>query len=171
LALCPRVLKPLIPWFSEDSKVVLQNFRDASKIIQPIIEKRRKLKDEALKKGKAVPSFNDAIEWGQMESAGVSYDPTVLQLILSFAAIHTTSDLLTQALSRLANDPQSVALLREEIIRVPRADGLTKNALANLKLMDSALKETLRVKPTDMRKSAFTVPSRSYLTMKFSSHA
>ncbi|RMZ71446.1 ent-kaurene oxidase [Pyrenophora seminiperda CCB06] len=143
----PPALKMLFPWFSKDAKVVAQNLKDARNVIAPIINQRNQIKDEAKRSGKSVPNFNDMLEWLEQESQGSAYDPATYQILLSFAAIHTTSDLASQALMRLAQEPHLIAELREEIIRVIGSDGLTKAALSNLKLMDSALKETQRVKP------------------------
>ncbi|KAJ5029007.1 cytochrome P450 [Bipolaris maydis] len=54
----------------------------------------------------------------------------------------------------MLDNPRHVEDLRKEIIEVLTADGLSKAALSNLKLMDSALKETQRLTPV------------SYLSMK-----
>ena len=92
------------------------------------------------------------IDWFEQKSGGKGYEPALYQLALSFVAIHTTSELLTHAITLLANEPHYVAALREEIVRVLTADGLTKAALANLTLMDSALKESQRYRPAAFRK-------------------
>ncbi|RAR09011.1 cytochrome P450 monooxygenase-like protein [Stemphylium lycopersici] len=127
--------------------LVFQGRKDGSAILAPMVEKRKKIKAEAREKGELVPEFNEMFEWLEYESKGTKFNPVGYQMVLSFAAIHTTSDLLGQTMMHLADEPQSIAALREEIVRVLSTDGLTKAALANLKLVDSALKEIQRVKP------------------------
>lgn len=60
---------------------------------------------KALKEGKLVLKINDAIEWAEAECQGYSYNLAALQLLLSFAPIHTNSDLLSKTTLLLANDP------------------------------------------------------------------
>ncbi|KAI1690339.1 Cytochrome P450 [Pyrenophora tritici-repentis] len=98
----------------------------------------------------SIPIYNDAIEWAEIESRGRPYSPVDCQLNLSFGAIHTSSALLTQVLTRLSNEPHLITPLRQEIIEVLKAEGMNKNSLYDLKLMDSALKETQRIKPDQM---------------------
>lgn len=80
----------------------------------------------------------------------MSYNPTDLQLGLSFAAIHTSTDLLCQTLLHLATRPGTIEALREEMLEVLPARGWAKSTLAQLKLLDSALKEAQRLKPFQM---------------------
>jgi hypothetical protein len=116
-----------------------------------VIEQRRQLKAEAKRSGNSIPIFNDAIEWAEIESRGNPYSAVDCQLNLSSGAIHTSSGLLSQVLTRLSNEPHLITPLRQEIIEVLTAEGMNKNSLYNLKLMDSALKETQRIKPDQMR--------------------
>ncbi|KAI8287264.1 Cytochrome P450 monooxygenase [Colletotrichum sp. SAR11_57] len=76
-----------------------------------------------------------------------NYDPATQQITLSLVAIHTTSDLLQQTMVDLAQHPDLFEPLREELVRVLGTEGLKKSALNNLKLMDSVLKESQRLKP------------------------
>jgi len=149
LTLVPSALQFLIPLFSKQCSVVRGELRRAQELIRPVIEERRFLKEQARKEGKPIPKFNDAIEWGEQECKGISYDPASLQLTLSFAAIHTTSDLLSKILLLLAREPENIEPLREEIIRVLKKDGWSKNSLFNMKLLDSAMKEAQRVLPNE----------------------
>jgi len=143
----PSGLKFFLPWVLKECKTVLQIQNKARAIITPIIENRRQIKAEAKRKGESIPVFNDSLEWAETECQGTPYNPQDFQLLLTFAAIHTTSSLLGQTILRLANEPHLIPVLREEIISVLQANGLNKNGLYNLKLMDSAIKETQRVTP------------------------
>lgn len=95
-----------------------------------------------------MPTFNGALNWVEDESQGRPYDAGVFQLILSTAAIHTTTDLLSETLLQLAGRPELMVQLRQEVVEVITASRWNKTALFNLKLMDSVIKEAQRLKPT-----------------------
>ncbi|KAJ4357135.1 uncharacterized protein N0V89_001710 [Didymosphaeria variabile] len=157
MTIVPYPLRFLLRWFSKDFALVSREYNLAKEIITPVIERRRELKAEARSKGENVPAYNDAIDWVESESQGRPYDPAAFQLLLSFAAIHTTTDLLCQTLLLLSNEPELIAPLRDEIINVLRVEGWKKSALFNMKLLDSAIKEAQRIKPnglTGMRRLA-----------------
>lgn len=113
----------------------------------PIIEERRL---ERASGNTAL--YNDAIEWFEAAANGRDYDPVLLQLILSVAAIHTTTDLLCQTLLDISQNPNIVQPLREEIARCLEDGGWTKTTLYNMKLLDSCIKESQRMKPLSMGK-------------------
>ncbi|TIC90112.1 Cytochrome P450 monooxygenase pyr3 [Colletotrichum higginsianum] len=79
------------------------------------------------------------------------------QMLLSFAAIHTTSMTTTFALYDLLSRPQYIQALREEIEQVMAEDGtesdeegrpfLSKVSLGKLKKLDSFIKESQRLSP------------------------
>ncbi|KAF7595481.1 hypothetical protein BBP40_005817 [Aspergillus hancockii] len=135
---------------SSDCERVQRERDSARQLITPVLQKRYQLKRQAQAEDKPLPSFNDAIDWAATESNGHPYDPALLQLVLSASAIHTTSDLLAHTLILLSVDPPLVEALRAEITDVLRVYGWKKTALVNLKLLDSALKEAQRVKPSEM---------------------
>ncbi|KAJ6282151.1 cytochrome P450 [Bipolaris maydis] len=149
LTLVPPSLRFLFAIFSKRCRTAYQHLQHAQKLITPIIQERRLLKEQASREGKPIPKFNDAIEWGEVECNGISYDPADLQLGLSFAAIHTTSDLLSKILLLLAREPKLIDPLQEEIIRVLNQDGWSKNSLFNMKLLDSTMKEAQRMLPNE----------------------
>lgn len=90
------------------------------------------------------------MEWMEECARGRSYDPTIAQLTFSLAAVHTTTDMLTQVIYDLCDQPDLVQALRDEAIEVLREDGWKKTALYKMKLMDSVLKESQRLKPTSI---------------------
>ncbi|CAN9356631.1 unnamed protein product [Alternaria alternata] len=146
----PKYLHFMIPWVSKDAKLVIQQLDGIRAILKPILEERELMKVEARKMGTPVPVFEDTLEWLQEESQGAAYDPAAYQMLLTIAAIHTTSDLLSQVIMRLGNEPHLIDDLRAEIVSVLGAEGFSKASIASLKLMDSALKETQRMKPLQM---------------------
>jgi cytochrome P450 len=91
----------------------------------------------------------DALEWYEEAAKGRSYDPTLSQLNLSMAAIHTTSDLLTQCLYDICQHPDIINTLKHELCNVLR-EGLTRTSLHKLKLMASVIKESQRLKPSSI---------------------
>ncbi|KAK7718583.1 hypothetical protein SLS64_002540 [Diaporthe eres] len=150
LKFVPRPLRPLLHWFVPDCKLVRQYVAQASALISPVIEKRRAAARKAADEGAEMPEYNDAIEWAETECKGQAYDAAIFQLTLSFAAIHTTTDLLAQTMLFLASEPELITPLREEIVQVLKAEGWRKTALYNMKLVDSAFKETQRMKPNSI---------------------
>jgi cytochrome P450 len=90
------------------------------------------------------------MQWMEESAEGRPYDPAVAQLSFSLAAIHTTSDMLTQALLDLCGKDDLIKELREEIVTVIQGEGWKKTTLYKLKLMDSVLKESQRLKPVSI---------------------
>ncbi|KAM5357219.1 hypothetical protein ACJZ2D_016494 [Fusarium nematophilum] len=150
LRLFPSFIRPLVSLLEPDCRKARAALTESRAIINPVIEQRRRLRREALAHGHPAPSFNDAIDWAETECKGRDYDAAVVQLVLSFAAIHTTTDLLSQTLIMLAKHPEFIDRLRQEMVDALTADGWKKNALYNMKLLDSAIKEAQRLKPTNL---------------------
>ncbi|KAF4780806.1 cytochrome P450 [Colletotrichum scovillei] len=119
----PRWSRPIVHWFLPSCWRVRALLAECRKTLQPHVERREQRKAEALAAGK---------------TGAIS---------LSLVAIHTTTDLLTQTMIDLAEHPELVQPLRDELVRVLSAEGLKKTALYNLKLMDSVIKESQRMKP------------------------
>lgn len=142
----PRSLRPLVHWFMPEAREVREKLNAARRAIKPLIEKREAKKAEAVARGEKPPVYNDSLEWFEQEYT-TAYDPAVAQITLSIVAIHTTSDLLQMTMFSIARHPELFTPLREEVIRVLGSQGLTKQALYELKLMDSAIKEAQRMKP------------------------
>ncbi|KAL8393820.1 hypothetical protein RB595_003538 [Gaeumannomyces hyphopodioides] len=147
LGFSPYLLRPIVAFFDPRCRAVAREKGRATQIVEAELGRRRKEKQECAAKGVAPPSYNDAIEWAEMEAGTTPYDATDLQLNLSFAAIHTSTDLISQSMLMLAMNPGSIEALREELIEVLASGGWTKNSLYHLKLMDSAMKEAQRIKP------------------------
>lgn len=88
----------------------------------------------------------------EREAKGRDYDPAVVQLTLSFVAIHTTTDLVTQVMTELGRNPEIIDELRQEIVKAISEGGWKKTSLYNMKLLDSVIKESLRINPTGIGK-------------------
>jgi len=141
LRLWPRFLQPLVHWFLPSCRRLRAVRREARKIIQPLVDKKRTGDISGR------PSDN-LIAWMDEISRGRPFDAALAQLAASFAAIHTTSDFLTQLLIDLCNDSGLIDSLRKEVIMVITGEGWKRSSLQKLKLMDSVLKESQRLKPS-----------------------
>ncbi|KAF5024595.1 hypothetical protein F66182_3358 [Fusarium sp. NRRL 66182] len=145
----PWAIRLLVHWFQPECQKLRFELESARRIIQPLVDQRRKMRQEAVASGKPPPQFDDAIDWAdkQAASAGSSFDPVVFQLTLSLLSIHTTYDLLQQTMIELARTPHIVEEIRREVVEILRAEGWKKTSLAKMKLLDSAIKEAQRLKP------------------------
>ncbi|KAM0387510.1 hypothetical protein ACHAPZ_009317 [Fusarium culmorum] len=141
----PRWTRPYIHWFLPSCQAVRRKLQEARDLLQPHIDRRNIVKQEAIAEGRPSP-FDDSIEWFEKEYKGKS-DPATQQIQLSLVAIHTTTDLLLETMLNIALHPELLGPLREEIVTVLRAEGLKKTSLYNMKLMDSVIKESQRLRP------------------------
>ncbi|EED18614.1 cytochrome P450 monooxygenase, putative [Talaromyces stipitatus ATCC 10500] len=141
----PKFLHPLVQWVLPEPRKVRFHMAEARRIIQPVIDQRKAemASDKATK-------HNDAIQWLLEISTGTEYDIALAQLALSMAAIHTTGDMITQVIYDICEHPELIQPLREEIIAVMGTDEFKRTSLYNLKLMDSVMKESQRLKPAGM---------------------
>ncbi|WYZ44784.1 hypothetical protein EsH8_VIII_000100 [Colletotrichum jinshuiense] len=143
----PLWLRSTVNRFTPECKTLRQQVSDSRRIIEPVLQRRRDLRRRALERGEPLPRFNDGIDWFEEESKGRKYDAVGAQLGLSTVAIHTTTDLLVETMLRIAEHPELFDDLRKEIVDVLSTEGWKKTALFNMKLMDSVLKESQRLKP------------------------
>ncbi|KAK4246332.1 cytochrome P450 [Corynascus novoguineensis] len=143
LRLWPAPLRNLVHWFVPSCRRARADVAEARRVISGLLEKRRLQKQ----RGEKV-EYEDAVEWFEREARGREYDPTVAQLTLSFAAIHTTTELVTQVMTDICRNPEILDDLRREMVEILRDGGWKKASLYNMKLLDSVIKESLRLKPT-----------------------
>lgn len=149
---------------------------EARSILRPVLEERAAAKKAAAAEGKTA-DFNDAIEWFTNAAAKTTtdYDPAGMQMFLSVAAIHTTSDLMTQIMTDLAGHPEVIEDLRKEVKEVLSDGGWKKTSLTSMKLMDSVIKESQRLKPIQLGESTIAIfttylASGAYFWLKVENH-
>ncbi|KAL4863119.1 hypothetical protein BDV12DRAFT_189894 [Aspergillus spectabilis] len=148
LKVWPGPLRPLAAKFLPLCRKLRAEAAEARSIIAPVLEERRaKRSQHAQTKDEAGEEEEHMIEWAEETANGAIYDPALLQMKVSLASIHTTSDLVSQTIFNLSSRPELVDDLRKEVISVIGQYGWVKPALYQLKLMDSVLKETQRLKP------------------------
>jgi hypothetical protein len=149
-----KMVPPPFRWFAERvlpiCRKVRSDRRKGAKLLAPILAERAAEIAAAKKEGRAPNLPDDSIEWLRNSAKGRKYDVSMLQLGLAMAAIHTTSDLLGQALLNLGAHPEMIEPMRNEAIEVLRTHGWSKVALTELRIMDSFFKETQRMKPISM---------------------
>ncbi|KAJ3495733.1 hypothetical protein NLG97_g3184 [Lecanicillium saksenae] len=143
----PYLLRPIVNRFLSSCLTTQAMLKESRTIITPVIKKRYAARAAAAAKGVPYVESNDAMDWFASADPKKFYDAATFQLALSFAAIHTTTDLLSETLLRIAKSPEIIPALREEIISVYRSDGWEKTSLYKMKLLDSTIKETQRMKP------------------------
>ncbi|KAE8330405.1 cytochrome P450 [Aspergillus sergii] len=122
--------------FMPSCRKVRAELREVIKYLEPLLDKED-----------GPNSGMTALSWIKEASKGSAYDFTTLQLTLAFAAIDTSSDLLVKTICDLSDNPVLVDDIRKEIIEVVGEAGLTKSSIQQLYLLDSAMKETQRLRP------------------------
>ncbi|KAI1878121.1 hypothetical protein JX265_002489 [Neoarthrinium moseri] len=138
--------RPIGQYFIPELKSIKQKRKQARAWLAPVIAERRKL----MKEGKELP--DDMLQWMMNKSAEFNIsddDLSLIQLNLSLAAIHTTTLTTTMTLYDLVVRPDLVKELRHEIKTVLAANDnvLTTQALFQMKLLDSVMKESQRLNP------------------------
>ena len=146
LRLFPAISRPVVHWFIPQIRALRKAIKDAHKLIDPEVERRKAKVRKALEAGQKAPKVSDTIGWMYEISRGRDVDYVAGQLSLSLAAIHTTTEVASHALVDLCEHPEFVQPLRDEIVRVLSEHGWAKTSLYKLKLMDSFLKESQRVR-------------------------
>ncbi|KAI9696624.1 MAG: hypothetical protein M1820_008073 [Bogoriella megaspora] len=141
----PKFSRPFVHHFLPECRELRAQRSVARRIVNEEIQRRRADWEERVKNGKQVSKTADSLGWMQEMSQGKPFDLAGAQLGLTFAAIHTTSDLVTKVMYNLCIHPEYMAPLREEMISVLRKEGWKKTSLYQMKLLDSTLNETQRL--------------------------
>lgn len=141
----PTVTQPFVHWFLPECKTLRSVSSSAKEIISEELARRNQEKAANIDNGTKASKISDSLGWMQELSQGKKIDLVSGQLGLTFAAIHTTSDLVTKCLYYLCAYPEYQDFLRNDIITVLRERGWNKQSLYNMKLLDSFMKETQRL--------------------------
>ncbi|PVI01277.1 cytochrome P450 [Periconia macrospinosa] len=140
----PCILRPIVNMFLPSCCRAQVMMKEATLFVQKIAKGR----NEAEKDSEAnTESSGYALEWLEQEANGSPYDPAAALMMLSMVTIHTTADLLCQTIIDIAQHPETLKALREEISSVVYEHGWQKLTLYQLKLLDSVIKESQRIKP------------------------
>lgn len=90
--------------------------------------------------------YSDAIGWMVECARGRKIDYAAAQLSFSLAAIHLSSETMTMCLLQLCDMPELIEPLREECLHVLEHSGWTKQALQEMRLLDSFMRESQRMR-------------------------
>jgi cytochrome P450 len=145
----PVNLRPYIGRLFPACNRVRNYYKRSRALIDPVMKKREEMRRAAAAAGEPAPVFNDALEWIVQESKALNtgYDAVTFQLILSAVAINTTADCLHSVIVNLIQHPESMQAVRDEIVQVLKTEGWKKTSLYSMKTLDSAIKETQRIRP------------------------
>ncbi|KAJ5987871.1 hypothetical protein N7481_003081 [Penicillium waksmanii] len=148
------ILRPVAQYFLKTTRKLRNHLSQGKLIIDAEIKRRHQAaENNAKSESETEPRLQDTLDWFEQlsKSSGRSVNVSNGQIALSMAAIHTTSNLLTNIMYDLAAYPEYIQPLRDEIRAVVAEDGcLKKSSLLKLKLMDSVMKETQRLQPVSM---------------------
>lgn len=165
MRLWPWIIRPLVAIFDPACQKIRAELREANAIILPIVEKRRIEREDARRAGKLPKYYSDAIEWMEQCANGRRYNPEMAQLSFSLAAIHTTADLLSQVLLDICGDDELIDALRREIITALNEHGWKRSMLYKLKLMDSTMKESQRLRPISIGERLYYLFRQSFFVL------
>ncbi|RYP79122.1 hypothetical protein DL771_000100 [Monosporascus sp. 5C6A] len=149
VALMPLWLRPILSPIVPFVRALQRRIQGEKELLQPVVLARR------LAAASVGPSLkpDDLLEWfiDDQAETGIEDDMDIVhkQMVTSFAAVHTSSQTMTNMFYTLAAEPEIVAMLREEVREVlAKHDGeFTVRSLQDLKKMDSFAKETMRYYP------------------------
>ncbi|THH31099.1 hypothetical protein EUX98_g3096 [Antrodiella citrinella] len=129
--LFPQFLRPLVGRLLSP---VPSKIRRAARHLKPVIEERYRMREQLGSDYDGKP--NDMLSWLMDEATGEEKKISALacRILTSF----------THALYQLAAHPEYVGPMREEIERVLKAEGWTKQAMQNMRKVDSFMKESQR---------------------------
>ncbi|KAJ6188969.1 hypothetical protein N7519_003877 [Penicillium mononematosum] len=149
----PSILHPVVHWFLPSTQKLRKHLKMARSIISREIDRRALIRAGKLPADDP-PRGPDALDWYRETAEArnnLTFDQSCAQVGLALAAIHTTSNLLTNVIYDLAAYPEYIQPLRDEIRAVAAEDGvLKKTSLLKLRLMDSVMKESQRTNPLSL---------------------
>lgn len=149
----PRFLLPFVHRFEPKARAARAILAECRQIMEPKLYGRAQT--ESMENEKPADEPDTALDWFEEVAAslGQAYDPTVAQLTFAVAGMHSTADHLCQILIDLRDKPEVVADVRHELVEALAKDGWSANAMSQLKLMDSIMKESQRMKPINRGQS------------------
>ncbi|KZL75806.1 cytochrome p450 [Colletotrichum incanum] len=145
----PPIIRPVANQFLPVCQQTRAALKACREFLRPFVAARQAKKAEAARNGESEPVYDDALDWCQKEYAA-DRDPADSQISLAMVAIHPTTDQLTETMIQIARHPELFDALRREITTVLGKQGIQKTALHDLKLLDSVIKESQRLKPVSI---------------------
>ncbi|TLD34117.1 hypothetical protein PspLS_00337 [Pyricularia sp. CBS 133598] len=155
LDLLPPAVRPLALWLIPAMYRGRRQLAAARRLVGSMMDERRRrqeVKPASSDKEKTVVASNDAIGWFDRAADGDAklYDAAAAQLALTFVADHTSANFIMKALMDLARHPEVAKELRREIESEVSSlgwAGWEKGNMHRMKLLDSVIKESMRLQP------------------------
>ncbi|KAJ5713555.1 uncharacterized protein N7483_010736 [Penicillium malachiteum] len=147
LRVWPKTMRSWVHWFIPSCRRLRAHLAECKDLVNPVLEKRRLEKETRIAQDLKPKEYLDAMEWMEQAANGKPYDPAISQVMMAMAANFSGSDAMTQILFDLCGQPTLVQDLRKEIVEVIGESNWSKSTIYKLKLMDSVLKESQRIKP------------------------
>nr|BED42928.1 cytochrome P450 monooxygenase [Trametes versicolor] len=137
----PQFLKP---YLSMSYSLARRSLRRNKEILQPVIDERKVMMEKWGDDWTDKP--NDMLQWFiEAQETEDQYQKVADKIVLTnFAAIHTSSITGSVSFLWLADHPQYIEPIRDEIEEVVSRNGWTKAALGKMWKLDSLLKESQR---------------------------
>ena len=157
----PAFLRPFVHWFLPELRKCRQQLRLARLMLQPTFDRRGYGQSHSTKLDKT-ENFEDTIKWLEEIAAGRPYDAAAAQIAFAISAMHTTSELLKQALLDICMHPDLIPVLRDEAQKAVEGSGWTTAGVFKMQLLDSAVKETQRLKPGSLGMCLLLLPAHHY---------
>lgn len=152
LSAWPAIARPFVHWFLPECRKVRAEVKIARNLITPEVTRRRA--ELALNGGKPRRQVMDSVDWFTQSAKGKPFDFASAELSLAMASINSTSSTLAFTMFDLLENPEYMDLLREEIKSVfEEGRKWDKSSLNKLRLMDSVLKESMRLHPHTIGKT------------------
>ncbi|KAH7026933.1 cytochrome P450 [Macrophomina phaseolina] len=138
------VLRPFVYWFLPPCRQLRELSKVGHRVIQPYVDARRQAVQDAVAEGREPPKADNMIGWMDETAKGRRFNIADAQIMLSVAAIHTTTEASSWLMADLINHPEYAGPLREEVVSVIGNEGWQRNSLSRMKLHDSFIKESHR---------------------------
>ena len=141
----PKWAKPLAAPFFPNCRKLRSILHHVNTLLKPLKEK---LDQQNLEEDPKSP-----LDFLHQKVRGQSEDLGSMLIALCLVSYDGGGELFTHVLHSIWGNEQLIKDLRSEVIIVVGKEGFNKNALQNLVLMDSVLKEAQRLHPESVRKS------------------
>jgi hypothetical protein len=143
----PNLMRPWINGVLPSCRKYRRTAARGQEILYSLAEQRRLQYQTIKAEGLPLPKVGDNIIWMDELAQGSPYDLAGAQFFMSLAGNPTASDVVTSALYELCSHPKFFEPLREEIRREESNAVWDKSFLDRLQLMDSFLREVMRLNP------------------------
>ncbi|KAH8890446.1 ent-kaurene oxidase [Thozetella sp. PMI_491] len=147
LRMVPSFIRHVVYWLIPQCWACRRAVQSARKLITLEVKRFQRNPNKDDKKDIESTQGAGTTAWIYNALRGREFDYPCAQLLLTFASVHTTTSVLTQAILDLCDRPELARKLREEVITMAGSHGSVKSTLPNLKLMDSFFKESQRFSP------------------------